>query len=238
MRNCKALSFDELVESKYIEEGNLGQSRFEDKDLEFTSPDRMFDCCYMTGSEYLFKRARQKFVQELKTPNYSKNILKKIKDRIRQHRSIMNTGKQQYKGKTIQHYDPETGEAFYEPGQGVYSFKQGPLRAVQTSLARDFIKGIKSGNLHENYTFTCKPGGQKQGVVQKLNYLGVRDMLVLDNQALNDINDCYKFFLWGYHVSEANHHNENKTTSHFDKNELKERIEFLNYACSRPFIKL
>ncbi|MGM5481902.1 MAG: hypothetical protein ACQESF_00425 [Nanobdellota archaeon] len=235
MKNCEGLEFDEDLEFKYIEKGDLSRTTLNSSDgssVQLVSPDRMIDCCYMTGSHYLYNRSRKKFVKELKDNEYGKNILKKIKDRVRNHRKITRTGAQKYKGSTVKHFDLDTGDVFYHPQNSIYSFKQGPLRAIQTSLVRDFVKGIKSDKIDDKYCFTCKSGSRRQGIVPKLNYLRVRDMLSVSDKNFNDITDCYKYFLWGYHVSESCYHDKGQKQTQFDKNEMRDRLDFVDNFCS------
>ena len=241
MHYCNDIRFDDKIECKYIEEGDLSTSKFEmpdGREITMVSPDRMIDCSYLGGSFYLFNRGRKKFVQELSRQDYGKRIFNRMKDRIRLHRATTRTGLQKYKGDEVMHVDIASGKAFYDPNNGIYSFKQGPLRAIQTSLVRDFVKGIKQEMIDPKHCFTYKQGGQRQGVVPKLNYLRVRDMLSINDDDFNDLTDCYKFFLWGYHVSEYNYFENNSKVSDFEQADVAERSDFVDNICSKPLLNL
>lgn len=240
IKNCEEIKFDEDIELKYVEEGGLSETTIETQDgktIKLTSPDRMIDCCYLAGSSYLYNRARKKFEKELREPQYGKKILRRVKDRLRDHRNITNTGTQKYKGGYINHFNTHTGEVFYDPKNNIYGFKQGPLRAIQTSIIRDFVKEIKDENVEEEYFFTCKGYNRPKGIVSKMNYLRVRDMINLKEEDFKDLTDCYKFFLWGYHVSESRYHNQGVSVVEFEKKETKDRLDFVHKISKEQIIK-
>ncbi|MFW6014298.1 MAG: hypothetical protein ACOCQG_03945 [Candidatus Nanoarchaeia archaeon] len=239
IKNCEGLNFDEDIELKYVEEGGLSETTIktnESKTIKLTSPDRMIDCCYLAGSLYLYNRARKKFEKELREPKYGKKILRSMRDRLREHRNITFTGTQKYKKNILKHFDIETGEVFYNPKENAYGFKQGPLRAIQTSIVRDFVKEIRNENSQEGY-FTCKGYRRPQGVVPKMNYLRVRDMIKLKEDDFKDLTDCYKYFLWGYHVSESCYHNHGTSVVEFEKKETKDRLDFVYKISKEQIIK-
>jgi hypothetical protein len=200
------------------------------EEIILLSPNRIFDARFLYGDEALFKEAKVNLVRELQG-NESKSIFSRMKSKTRDHRKVTITGVQDYKGKQLVHYNPQTGIVYYNPQEKVFSFKQGPLRAVQFALVRDMIKGLRHGRMHLEELFDLPIG-----TVSKLYALEVSGKSSVPPAEVRDLADCYKYFLWQYHRSQRDYCENGTKERGFDTNEVKERLEAVDRICASNVI--
>ncbi|MEM4336515.1 MAG: hypothetical protein QXG86_00735 [Candidatus Woesearchaeota archaeon] len=223
---------EEYPEIKDIEKDEMYSctiNKGQPNQITIISPNRVFDSSALYGNDNIVKKAKIKLVKELLSEK-GKTIFEKIKSRVKEHCDVSSTGVQHYKGKNIQHFDIETGIAFYDPQEKIWSFKQGPLRTIQYAIVRDMIKALRAGI--EPDTILTLPSN----TVDKLNKLEIEDMTAISEQAIKDLTDNYKYFLWLYHKSQMEY-SKGKKEIGFDSQVVKERCESLNKLCSQQIIK-
>jgi hypothetical protein len=194
------------------------------------SPNRMFDARYLYGNMDILQQAKQKFIEELKDPNYGTSIKDKVRKRVREHRKVCETGMQEYKDKSRLNFDLESGIAFFNPKGMVWSFKIGPLRLVQYALVRDLIKTVRSDSFDGNIQ------NLPYNTVKKLEYLNVRHRILLEEQELQRLKDHYKYFVWLYHISQEAYRKENQREIAFDKALVRDRLIDLDSLCAKQVI--
>lgn len=199
------------------------------QEASFTSPNRVFDAYFLAGSHDLYGMLKQKLIREIQSP-IGGDMLKDTREKVAQHKRFSSTGVQKYKGDGFQFYDVENGNLMYNPEKGLYSFKQGPIRLIQYAITRDYIKSIRENPLTADRLLDLSTN-----TVSKLNDLEVEGMLAINPSQRLEITDCYKFFLWAYHVSQALHR-QGTTLIHLDPKEVKDRIEAVSAICSERII--
>ncbi|MDP6642410.1 MAG: hypothetical protein QGF74_03460 [Candidatus Nanoarchaeia archaeon] len=219
--------FDNEVEVKDIDQEKLSETTFHKgtpQEFGIKSPNRVFDARYLFGDDHIFKKAKRKLSKELKSP-YGKRVLESIKKKAKEQQRIILKGTQRYRGEEVAHYDLKDGRAFYDPNKGIWSFKQGPLRAVQFALVRDMIRGLREGQDMEDIVYL------PQNTVAKMNALGVQDHTLLSPENVGELCDHYKYFLQAYHKSQEHYSNEGKTELEFNeinKREIRNRARSLD----------
>jgi hypothetical protein len=199
-------------------------------EITLISPSRIFDARYLCGSEGIFQEAKHKLVGEILGEEGSR-IADRVTDSARNHRHVAATGQQRYKGMPKNHYDLESGIAVYDPEKGLYSFKQGPLRAIQFSLVRDQIRALRNG---ADVSRIIK---LPQNTVQKVNALQANDLMAVSPQEVRDLADNYKFFLWQYHKPQIAYTNGGNTEMGFDAREVKERCQAVDALTGRQLLR-
>jgi len=222
--------FEPRIERKNITTDSMSESTitFADNEVKLISPNRVFDTHFLYGNEETHVRAKQKLAEQL-VSSRAKGVYEKIGDKVRQHRKITETGMQSYKGDPIQHYDISQGVATYDPKRGLWSFKQGPLRYAQFVLVRDQIRTIRDGSANAVLMLPTN-------TVDKMNAIEVQGMSQVPSENFADAADCYKFFLWQYHRSQAAH-KKGQQTIMYDGKEAKERCNALIKICSERLIQ-
>jgi len=194
------------------------------------SPNRIFDARMLFGSRSTFKRVKNKLAIELRG-SYGASVFEKIKGRVKEHARITKTGRQRYVGDELVHYNFDEGIAYYDPDSKLWSFKQGPLRAVQYAFVRDGIKSIRAG---VDYREVLQI---PQNTISKMNYLEVHGKTGLSGQQVQGICDNYKFFLWLYHSSQREYAVNKGRQICFDRKEVRERCNDLASMCNLDLMK-
>jgi len=195
-------------------------------------PSRTTDLAYLCGNNSFIGEAKLKLISEFSGAE-GKIINEEIKNKKREYRSIMRDGKQSFKGSNFVHYDFEKAEVNFNPENGLWSFKYGPLRAVQFSIIKDLVYSVK--NKKDTNFINSMPNNTEE----RIYFFEAERMLNLSQTETSDLVNSYKFFLWFYHLSQWEHRNNEKTridASPF-KNEIKERIESLDKILSKSLIK-
>ena len=72
--------------------------------------------------------------------------------------------------------------------------------------------------------------------MEKLNRLEVEGRTLLTSSQLDDLTDCYKFFLHQYHKSQATYGQIGCSSVKFDAKEVRERLNTLESICSSQII--
>lgn len=224
----------------YLEKKDLSR----DKSFEFVlnrgtpnqiilvSPNRVLDNRILYGNQDLDKKLRHLLAAELISKEDGSSVFERVKDKVKEHRKVTIAGVQRYKGQDLVHYNPEEGVAYYDPEASIWSFKQGPLRAVQYALVRDIVKAIRAGADPDSFLFL------PQNTVAKLNTVEVEGKTDLSTAQIKDLTDCYKYFLWLYHKSQTEYCGTNHSQqTRFDPKEVKERCRTIDSICQQQIIK-
>lgn len=223
--------FDQDIEIKNIKKDNLYEFRIrrgEPDEVRRISPNRVFDARILFATNEVYPQLIKKFVDEL---NSHKGIFKNTREKAKAHQRITASGFQKYKGKEITHYDFREGVAFYDIEKNLWSFKQGPLRAVQYALVRDAIKKIRSGSSYEIIFSLPK------NTIEKLSRIEVEGITSLSPFQMEDLSSCYKYFLHLYHKSQTNYKKNFTKETEFDSKEVKERCKSLEDLCKLQIMK-
>jgi len=223
--------FDNL-EVKLVGAGKLSECVIHGgtpSEVRLISPNRIFDSHLLYGSRGLHRKVKEALGSELNSED-GRSIVDRIKDKVREHRKITLNGTQRYKGSSLVHYEPDRGIAHYNPEENLYSFKQGPLRAVQYALVRDIIKKIKED---PSFEFPVLP----TNTVCKLRYLEVEGQTALSSTQVTDLSDCYKYFLHLYHLAQNAYQKDSVSETVFDARDVKERCKAVDSICTSSIIK-
>ena len=224
--------FDQYVEIKDISSDPISYylGGISDRgNTKLTSPNRILDSRLFFSTDEILNPTREKFISETRSSE-GKSILKDIKEKYREHRETSLTGIQDYKRKKLKHFDLEAGISFYNPEEHIWSFKQGPLRMVQYAIVRDVLKRIRDGTINEDVFFLPK------NTVKKLHTLEVDGRTNVSHGQIEDLSDCYKYFLHQYHLAQFVYRNNGTNEFGFDVGEVKERIDCLEKICSSTII--
>ena len=240
-------SIDGIVGSvESITELNSGKSIFEDteiKDLENDSmsfyknqrdrtfPGRIIESELLAGNDYLGEKSRMKLYNELVGPD-GKSIKDKTKDKEKEYRKIMLSGKQTRKGEEIEHFDMDSGMVFYDPEDGIFSFKYGPLRFIQLSFISDIVNFSRQKQRNDLIT------GLPPNIEDRFYELENLGLSGLPNNQVVELIDNYKFFLWMYHLSQSKYKQEGHKEMGFDRQEVKERINSISKILDKGIIKM
>jgi len=229
--NHKGLGIFDYVEVKPIDEGRISDcilAKGTPEEVTLISPNRIFDASFLIGDEEIFALAKNALVNEVRS-EVGKSLYGRIKEKVRSHRKVTVSGVQSYKGQEIKHFDLDAGMATYDPEAGLYSFKQGPLRAVQYSLVRDQMKAIRNGS--------SASISLPSNTVDKLNMLEVQNNTSLTHDQVRDLADSYKYFLWLYHRSQAAYATKGLKEIGFDSSQVRDRVKSLAELCALPIVK-
>ncbi len=203
------------------------------KETRLISPNRVFDARFLYGFDAVFSKAKGRLATELSNDenSYGEKLYDRIKSRAKDHRRIVLTGVQRFKGDELRHYDLSSGVAFYNPSEHLWAFKQGPLRAVQYALVRDQIRVLREGV--DPQMILELP----RNTVVKLNALEVENASGLSSDQIQELSDHYKYFLWLYHKSQSAHLNDKSSQITFDAAEASKRCKSLDTLCAGQIIK-
>lgn len=231
----------EGIEAKDIESGKLYELILEGPDREtpirLVSPNRVFDARFVAGNEEVFQRGKFNLGLELIGPE-GKRVFGRVKDKCKEHLRVTERGTQRYKGEEVLHFDLEGGISYYDPENGLHSFKQGPLRAVQYALVRDSIGKIRSAEEDKFEEITSDVLAFPINTVNKLNHLEVEGISALSYDELRDLTDSYKYFLWLYHQSQKSFSERNVKMIGFDSGEVRERLSAVRQIAGKNIMKI
>lgn len=230
--NGRVNLFDKYVETKEVSKDPISYyygGLLNRGDVKLTSPNRMLDSRLLYSTDNILAPTRKKFIDEIKSTQ-GKSVFKDVKEKYREHRKITLTGKQEYKGKSVMHFNPNEGVSFYDPNNDIWSIKQGPLRLVQYALVRDTIKRIRDGTLGENVFMLPK------NTVKKLHALEVNGRTSVPHNQIEEISDTYKYMLHLYHASQFEYRCKGTKEIEFDSKEYNERATDLQKICSENLI--
>ncbi|GEM_PF-1796245 len=220
--------FDQYVETKSLSKGNINTTVFgasSDNPRIMTSPNRFLDSqIAYTRSLGLYNAFWEEFARRI-CDGEGRDILEEMRSKVKNHKHCTTSGTQMYGGERKTHYDLNTGTVFYDPGNGVYSFKQGPIRLIQFALGRDKIAALRDGLPHN--TLYDLPSN----TALQLNQILVRGLTELSPTEISDLVDSYKYFLWQYQISQARHA-EGEHTGSFDPKIVTARLEDVARICS------
>ena len=105
------------------------------------------------------------------------------------------------------------------------------MRAIQYALVRDSIKKIRGkANIDELFYFP-------KNTVEKLNRVEVEGITSLSRTQMEDLSNCYKYFLHLYHKSQTVYKENFVKEIEFDSKEVKERCKSIDDLCRLQIIK-
>lgn len=217
-------------EVKDLEQDNL--SYFEN-DPQRVYPSRVIDASFLSGDFKILESARHKIFEEV-TGIEGNRIRNYVSTGRRQSKNTALTGKNTFRGRTVVHYDLESGIAYFgqkfEGTAASGSFKYGPLRFVQYAFIENLVRHLQEKKnpklLHRLPTNT----------VERFLFLESEELLNLSRQEVSDVVDSYKYFLWLFHLSQFNFRDIGSAKTEFDKAEAKERIDSLISILNRHFL--
>lgn len=188
--------------------------RLDGSSYELYSPNLVFDSRLLCGSSELYGALRVALFEELRSQPKKKN-LDKTKSLLKSFRETTLSGKKRIRGEDVCHYSLEEGLVYYDEDSNMEGFKQGPLRAVQFALVRDKIKAIRAGKRFENIfylptntlEFFARPGAMPRH--------------------LDELADCYAFFLHNYALSQQAFTNGVHALP-FDREEVAKRCQIVH----------
>ncbi len=201
-------------------------------------PSRIMDSYPIFGNAGVLEAAKIRMLEEWNTPA-GKKIVKTIKERRKDARRVMLSGKQRWKGQDVFHFNLDCGRAFYgnEDGLQIRSVKPGPLRFVQATielgmvmLGRELVRHGKRRMMVEVLS------GMPTPTIDKLRFLEDVGVVSLSPTDVEKLCDCYFSFLKIYHASEASFVEDERIVS-FDSKEADERIKLLIKLLDKPLIR-
>lgn len=197
-------------------------------EISISSPNRILDSKILFGNVYLFSQVKKKLATEFDVKKFQK-----IKDRLKDHLQVSNSGIQKYNSTTtLLHYDFENSEVMYDPDKKLWSFKQGPIRSLQYAIVRDVMRGVLDNFSNSNQLLNLP-----QNTIEKLNYAEVSGYTKRSHSEINDLTDSYKYFLWLYHKSQKSYRDGFSSMS-FDVPEVKERLKSIDSICRNALIEI
>lgn len=198
-----------LIEEFLSNSKLFGQIEVKDLSLENISqynnlhgqswPTRIFDAISIENhNSHMVALSKNALSKEIKLPE-GKKIQETVSNKLREYRKVcQNNGKAIFKNNTIEHFNAEEGQLFYQPGEAALSsVKYGPLRAIQMFLAykiTQLIRLEKDGNtLIHLFPSTIK------GKIDALTDMPESKITIRDGKTLKEL---YSYFLWCYYLSE------------------------------------
>ncbi len=239
----RAKYFDPVVEVKELSsEKPLYKSfipRENEEDLVLFSPYRLMEGKTLYGDPEILREAKLLLAEELAIGK-NRSTIKRIRNHVKAHAKVTETGAQEYGDNVLMHFDLKAGISYYDPELQIWSFKQGPLRLVQYTLARDITSILReiAQEIPHDEIFSNDEVHQlmflPQNTVSKLQKLQGMVYVVPSVQDMFDIMDSYVFFLKLYHISQSHFISEGESVTEFSESkEIKERLEFLLDKCDR-----
>ncbi len=166
-------------------------------------PQRVLDGYPIHGNDGILIEAVSKVFESF--IDYGSMILEDVRNKVREHKKISETGRQRWKGSEIIHYDLDAGIAYYEVSQeGTRkAFKQGPLRYAQFSLLKKLISLVRSSTYDikkiEELRNTFM---QDNSVIGRFENLVNAGFVSLTTESLSAFAELYLNFLLLYHKCE------------------------------------
>lgn len=198
-------------------------------------PTIVLDASFLAGDYIVLRRCFEKLLQEFGGPLGAriKGHMKTLKFRAKK---IMATGIGTFRGEDIKHYDLNGGVAFFSNSNDrdvhAASFKYGPLRFVQYSVADNVVKYFaRNPNLNFLQVFPTN-------TVERILTLESEGLTKLSHEQVAELVDTYKFFLWLFHLSQFNFKEKQQTETSFDRQEVSERIKSLERILTNGIIPL
>ena len=220
----------QVYEGLDIRELTSSSMSFFANDRSRVFPTRILDSVLLYGNEKLHESAVRKLFDEFVGKD-GRRISRKVRDQARQFcRIVKNGGSQVYRGEPIVHYAIGENEAvaFYNPSRSMLSFKSGPLRAVQYTLAHGIILAYRSASEDERVETMEKMLGMPSNIWRRLYHLQGEGMLNLTPTETKDLANAYKFFVWAYNLSQEAYQDINKSMICFDKKDASSALEAVN----------
>lgn len=201
-------------------------------------PSRVLDSYPVYGNSDILNMAKLRMLGEWNTPA-GKKIVKAIKERRKEARRVMLSGRQRWKGQDVYHFNLECGRAFYgnEDGLQIRSVKPGPLRFVQSVIEVGMVVlGRKLEREGKHLRMVEILNGMPTPTIDKLRYLERAGVVSLDASDIEKICDSYLSFLKIYRASESAFSDGENIVS-FDGQEARERIELLTALLEKPLVR-
>lgn len=213
---------DQNIEERVLNEPSLSYTSVTSSNgttSQIPSPGRVFDSNPIFGSLGIYEEMLAKVFSEIRSSRSGSGLYDDMRRKARNHLKVVESGLQVYKGTSIRHYNPATGEVFYNERASQHSFKQGPMRAIQFTLVHDLLREIRAGASTELITVLPKNTADKLRTAEVLGWSKVK------NGQLAELVDCYEWFLWNYHKSQWSQRHHNQEMIVIDRDEMRERLD-------------
>ncbi len=180
-------------------------------------PVRLIDAkSLLIQGDALLPKAKKQLLNEVQA--HASEIIRAQKSRLSGYRRSTKSGTNSFRGQRL-HYTFDEGTAHYNPGEFQFGFKVGPLRLIQTSLARHISHAAQSKNAE--WIFDNVPGNTGA----KLHFLQANGVIPASFDQTSEIKELYEYFLWLYHRSEFSYRQDGATQTSFDPQLTKENID-------------
>lgn len=157
-------------------------------------PGRIADARLMVGHQQDVLDAKQRLGEEV--VSMSGKDIDKLAGLERDARNATARGMNRLGGVDRVHFDIDAGIVYYNPTEGQFSFKIGPLRFVQNTLLLQEIKHVRREKDPGFFTRLSS------SIEHRLDQLAGERRLNITRSAVGELQKHYAFFLKLYHRSE------------------------------------
>lgn len=138
----------------------------------------------------------------LNEPSLLHRIKNGLRDIFRNNYKICEQGGTQiFKGQEVRHFDLESHEFYYNPAEGMYSLKYGPLRCLQIGILRRLVEDAPN-----YFRETRRPSFRN-----KIEFMRAQGIISNDEYAQSAI-DTYEHLLGIYSLSKQEYYDKSKCT--------------------------
>lgn len=196
-------------------------------------PSRIIDAdIIMPNGKHLLTEAKSKLIREAITEGpgaIGTKMRSREKDKLKKHAKILTTGRNSMRGEEVEHFNIEEGVAHYNLSDEIHgvtqtSFKQGPLRLVQTAVVLKLLDTFRDPENSPEYSEELLSEMETQ-TTRKLSYLHAMGITEVSTEVMADLIDNYMYFLWLFHQSEYQYYANRNSAVPFDRAEVSERLE-------------
>jgi hypothetical protein len=233
--------FFEDLEIKCVEKDSMSNFR---NDHTRVFPTRILDGVLLDGSELIRQKAREKIFGEFLEES-GKSILGRLKRKKLEFKSVLEKeGESKFKGEKVNHYQINDSEVIsnFDPDNYLLSFKTGPLRVVQYTLAKELIREYRETKKENREQAFKILNNLPKNIPRRISHLRDNKMLNISEETSKDLEDAYRYFLWAYNLAQERYQKYNEKQTAFDKKEVKSRIDTIMYVLSqnetKPLISL
>ncbi|RJQ21202.1 hypothetical protein C4580_03080 [Candidatus Woesearchaeota archaeon] len=212
---------EDLIEVKNIDTDDM--YRFNNERRK-NFPGRLLYAAPLHGDQTTFAAARDKLFSELRG-TAGKDVLHSLKNRVRDFREVIKTGKQKFNQETtLQHFDLNEGIAYYDPAQKLLGLKAGPLRYTQVRTLRESLGAARTT---DEATARRILLDSPASIPLRLEFLSEQGVLPFTEQQRKTVEDTYFFALAAYHQSQIRYWQIGERKTLFDAREVRERLSDL-----------
>ncbi len=210
---------------------------------ETASPNRIFDARYLFGDPELFEGLRWELFADIYDRDISLRVRESVSKKIQEAKHTICNGM----SRGVPQFDMEKRKLYYDPQNGAFSVKPGPLRYLQHVLVYQKISYLKSLFGHhvakledESYSRLHEP--QIKAFLDlpsnTLAFLRAIDEITeLSATELDELLDHYAYFLWLYHCSKKVYA-EGEISMEFDATHARERMQRMMQLSSKKILKI